>query len=58
MSPQDTQAKSRRQNAVTGSTAIITFVSLVVASAFDFREDVELLVALQGALTALVHRRF
>ena len=57
MSPQEiSNAKSKRQNTVTGTTAIITFVSLVIASVFDFREDVELLVALQGALTGAVHR--
>jgi hypothetical protein len=31
-------------------------VSLAIAAVFDFRDDVEMLVALQGALTAMVHR--
>ena len=57
MSPQEIhQARRKRQNTVSSTTALITFTALVIASVFDFRDDVELLVALQGALTAAAHR--
>lgn len=49
-------AKRARTNRRESYTAIITFVSLAIAAIFDFRDDVEMLVALQGALTAMVHR--
>jgi len=49
-------ARSQRTNRRESYTAVITFVSLVIAANFDFRDDVEMLVALQGALTAMVHR--
>lgn len=55
---QITHAKRTRTNRREGYTAVITFVSLLIASTFDFREDVEMLVALQGALTAIAHRAF
>lgn len=55
---QITTAKKARTNRRESYTAIITFVSLLIASTFDFREDVEMLVALQGALTGLAHRAF
>jgi hypothetical protein len=49
-------AKTARTNRRESYTAIVTFVSLAIAAVFDFREDVEMLVALQGALIAVVHR--
>jgi len=49
-------AKRRRENNRDTYTALVTFVTLVVATVFDFREDMELVVAMQGALITLVHR--
>lgn len=56
MSPAETAAKSRRTNSRESMTAVVTFLSLAIASIFDFRDDVELLVAFQWALIALAHR--
>ena len=56
MSPAEKAAKSRRTNSRESITAVVTFLSLAIASIFDFRDDVELLVAFQGALIALAHR--
>ncbi len=49
-------AKRDRQNTRDSATALCVFLSLVVATVFDFREDAELLLALQGALVTMVHR--
>jgi hypothetical protein len=51
-----TDPRKSRENRRDTYTALVTFTSLVVASVFDFRDDVELLVAFQGALISILHR--
>ena len=50
---QRSAAKRDRQNTRDSATALCVFLSLVVATVFDFREDAELLLALQGALVTI-----
>lgn len=49
-------AKSHRQNTRDTATALAVFLSLAVATIFDFRDDTELLLAFQGALITMLHR--
>lgn len=58
MSDPHRDIRFRRRAGRDSVSAVVLFISLGIASTFDFRDDVELLVALQGALTVLAHRAF
>ena len=50
------EAKQTRQNTRDSATALVVFVTLAIATVFDFRDDTELLLAFQGALITMLHR--